>query len=581
MNIFLILVVSLAAFYLGYRFYARFISGIFGSDDKNEVPSKKFSDGKDFVPTKLGVAFSHHFASIAGAGPIVGPTVAMLFGVIPVWMWILFGTLFFGAVHDYTSLFTSMRENGKSMAEVARTNLGKAGFMLFIAFTTVMILLVTSAFLGLSATSLTSLVPVKDMMIDPATTVLKTVTGADGVVRAQIGGISSTSVIILCIFAPLIGWMLYRKNVNVYVVTALAIVVCCISICIGIFFPVSLPSKTWMIILSIYVVIAAGVPVWIILQPRDFMNSFILYIGIVFLVIGVAFGGITGMSTSAPLFNIAGGSAKIGLIWPFLFITVACGAISGFHSLVAGGTVSKQISKESDAIKIGYGGMVLEGILALVVLLAVAGGLDFATYTSIVWPEKGASNPILAFALAMGNLLNRAIHVPIAFGTVFGILMVEGFVVTTLDTAVRLNRYLFEELWTILFKKVPAFLKSYIFNAVLASGLMLWLSWTNAFTLIWPIFGTANQLLAALSLIAVSAWLAQRKKPTMFTLLPALFMIVTTICSLFFLLINVYLPKAKYALIVTDVLLLALSCGVIYIAAKKIFHLGKGGKAAA
>lgn len=580
MNIFLILLFSLVVFYLGYRFYARFISGIFGADDNNVVPSKKFSDGKDFVPTRLGVAFSHHFASIAGAGPIIGPTVAMLFGVIPVWVWILFGTIFIGAVHDYTALFTSMRESGKSMAEVARTNLGKAGFLLFIAFTTVMILLVTSAFLGLSATSLTSLVPVKDMMIDPSNTVLKTITNGDGVVMAQIGGISSTSVIILCLFAPIIGWLLYKKNVNAWIVTVLAIIVCVISITVGVFFPVSLPAKQWMIILSIYVVIAAGIPVWVLLQPRDFMNSFILYIGIAFLIIGVAFGGITGMSTNAPLFNIAEGNAKVGCIWPFLFITVACGAISGFHSLVASGTVSKQISKESDAIKVGYGGMVLEGILALLVLLALAGGLDFETYTSIVYPAKGGSNPVLAFALAMGNLLHNAIKLPIAFGTVFGILMVEGFVVTTLDTAVRLNRYLFEELWTILFKKVPALLKSYIFNAVLASALMLWLSWTNTFALIWPIFGTANQLLAALALIAVSAWLSQRHKPTLFTLIPAVFMVVTTICSLVILLINVYIPKMKYALIVTDVLLLALSFGVIYIAVRKIFSFSSSAKSA-
>lgn len=321
----------------------------------------------------------------------------MLFGVIPVWLWILFGTVFIGAVHDYTALFTSMREQGKSMAEVARTNLGKAGFFLFIAFTTVMILLVTSAFLGLSATSLTSLVPVKDMMVDGGNTILKTVT-VDGIEKAKIGGISSTSVIILTCFAPLIGWMLYKKKINVKLVTGLALLIGIASIIVGLYFPVSIDTKTWMVILTVYVVIAAGAPVWVILQPRDFMNSFILYIGIVFLVIGVVAGGIMGMNTQAPAFNILQGNLKVGMIWPFLFITVACGAISGFHSLVAGGTVSKQITKESDARKVGYGGMVIEGLLALVVLLTVACGLNFETYTNIVYPANGASNPILAFA---------------------------------------------------------------------------------------------------------------------------------------------------------------------------------------
>lgn len=576
MNILLLLVIGLLVYYLGYRFYGRFMSKVFGEDDANVTPAHELADDRDYVPSPLGVAFSHHFASIAGAGPIVGPTVAVLFGFVPVWLWLLFGAVFFGAVHDFTALFTSMREKGRSMAEVARINLGKSGFLLFIGFTTVMILLVTSAFLGLTAASLTSLVPVKNMMIEEGNTVLKTVTGADGVVRAQIGGIASTSVIVLSTFAPLIGWLLYKRKVGAWKVSVLAMVVGLISIVVGIYAPVSLNPKVWMVILSIYVVIAAGVPVWVVLQPRDFMNSFILYAGIVMLVVGVVAGGLAGVTTQAPAFNIVQGDLKLGYIWPFLFITVACGAISGFHSLVAGGTVSKQASKESHARVIGYGGMILEGVLALLVLLAVAGGLDFATYMNIVWPDKGGANPILAFSLSMGNLLHNAIGVPISFGTVFGILMVEGFVVTTLDTAVRLNRYLFEELWLVLFDNPPAFLKSYVFNAVLAAALMLWLAWTNTFQLIWPIFGAANQLLAALTLIAVTVWLAYRSKPTLFTLLPAVFMMITTFAGLVLLLVKTYIPKGNMPLIVTDLLLMLLSIGVVVLAVKKLLAIRKG-----
>jgi carbon starvation protein len=578
MNILVLLVIGIVVFYLGYRFYSPFMSKVFGEDDKNVTPAVQFNDDKDYVPSALGVAFSHHFASIAGAGPIVGPTVAVLFGVIPVWLWLLFGAVFIGAVHDYTALFTSIREKGKSMAEVARINLGKSGFLLFIGFTTVMILLVTSAFLGLTAASLTSLVPAKNMMIDPSDTMLKTITGADGVVRAKIGGIASTSVIVLSCCAPLIGWLLYRKKVSPWLAAGLAMVIGLLSIVIGVVFPIALDPKTWMIILAVYVVIAAGVPVWIVLQPRDFMNSFILYAGIAMLVVGVIGGGLAGVTTQAPAFNLAQGDLKLGYIWPFLFITVACGAISGFHALVAGGTVSKQASKESHARVIGYGAMILEGLLALLVLLTVAGGLDFNTYLSIVWPDKGGANPILAFSLSMGNLLHNAIGVPISFGTVFGILMVEGFVITTLDTAVRLNRYLFEELWAVLFTNPPAWLKSYIFNAVLAAGLMLWLAWTNTFQLIWPIFGAANQLLAALTLIAVSVWLAYRGKPTLFTIVPAIFMMVTTIGGLVLLLVNTYLPKKNIPLVVTDLLLLVLSVGVAYLAIKKLIEF-KGGAA--
>jgi carbon starvation protein len=576
MNILVLLVIGLVVYVLGYRFYGRFISKVFGEDDRNPTPAVQFNDDKDYVPSPLGVAFSHHFASIAGAGPIVGPTVAVLFGVIPVWLWLLLGAVFFGAVHDFTALFSSMREKGKSMAEVARINLGRPGFMLFIGFTSLMILLITSAFLGLTAASLTSLVPVQNLKIDESATVLKTVTGADGIVRAQIGGIASTSVIVLSSLAPIVGWLLYRKKVGAWKVAFLAMLIGGLSIYAGVAYPVSLDPKTWMIILAIYVVIAAGVPVWLVLQPRDFMNSFILYAGIAMLAIGVVAGGLTGVAIQAPAFNLAQGDLKLGYVWPFLFITVACGAISGFHSLVAGGTVSKQASRESHARVIGYGGMILEGVLALLVLLTVASGLSFDTYLNIVWPAKGAANPILAFSLSMGGLLHNAIGVPISFGTVFGILMVEGFVITTLDTAVRLNRYLFEELWAVLFKNPPAFIRSYLFNAVLASALMLWLAYTNTFQLIWPIFGATNQLMAALTLIAVSVWLAYRGKPTFFTLIPAVFMMLTTMTGLVMLFVNVYLPKRNVPLMVADLVLLALALGVAWVAGKKLLQRSKG-----
>jgi carbon starvation protein len=572
MNILVLLAIGLIVFYLGYRFYGKFMSGVFGEDDSNVTPANQLKDDQDYVPTPLGVAFSHHFASIAGAGPVVGPTTALLFGFAPVWLWIILGTVFIGAVHDYTALFTSMREKGKSMAEVAKTSLGKLGFLLFIGFTLVMILLVTSSFLGLSAVSLTSLVPLKQMLISEGGTILKIAKNAAGVECAKIGGIASTSVIIITCVAPLIGWLLYRRQIKVWKVSLLAIGVGLISISVGLHFPMSLDPKLWMIILSIYVVIAAGVPVWLVLQPRDFMNSFILYIGIFLLLAGVIGGGLIGITTQAPAFNLAQGHLKLGMLWPFLFINVACGGISGCEYLVAGGTVSKQASKESDARKIGYGAMVLEGVMALVVVLCVASGLKFGTYLNIVWPATPgvASNPILAFALSMGTLLHQALGLPVSFGTIFGILMVEGFVVTTLDTAVRLNRYLFEELWGILFKKVPAFMKSYPFNSLLAAALMLWLSWTNSFQIIWPIFGAANQLLAALTLIAVSVWLANRKKPTLFTLIPALFMMATTFAALILLLKNQYLPKGNVPLIVTDLLLLLLALGVIYLSVKQL-----------
>lgn len=576
-NVSILMLIAIPLFIAAYYIYGKYLDRTFEVDDSRPTPAVAMNDGNDYVPTKPLVVFSHHFASIAGAGPIIGPATALMFGYMPAFLWIVFGGIFLGAVHDYTALFVSMREKGKSMAEVSSRMMGRLGFGLFIGFTIAMIVLVTSAFLGLTATALGSLVAVKDLMIDPNNTVLKVVT-VDGVQMGQIGGIASTSVIVMTVLAPLVGWLMYKKGISTTVGALLALAVGIGSIIVGLAYPVTLAPKLWMVILSVYVLIAAGVPVWALLQPRDFTNSFILYLGIAALVIGVVGGGLTGVQIQAPAWNVAAGTAKMGPIWPFLFITIACGAISGFHNLVAAGTVSKQVTRESHARGIAYGGMLLESLLAVVVVLAVAGGLKFDLYQSIVFPTVAGAkaNPMLAFSLGMGTLLNKAIGTPIAFGTVFGILMVEGFVVTTLDTAVRLNRYLFEELWTVAFRdKAPGFMKSYLFNAGLSVVIMFYLGYTNTFAIIWPIFGSANQLLAGLSLIAVSVWLAYRKKPTWFTLLPAVFMLVTTQMALWHLLLNTYLPKQNWPLVITDVILIVMSIGVIILAVAKLLTVGK------
>ena len=567
MNVAILLIVAAVLFFLAYRFYARFIAGLFEENDKNPTPACSLKDDRDYVPTKPVILFGHHFASIAGGGPIIGPTVALIFGFMPVWLWAVVGTIFIGAVQDMTILFASIREKGKSVAEIARESLGNTGFFLFITFAILMLLLLTSAFLGLTAVSLTSLVPLEMMRLDPNQTIVSTVM-VNGVLNAHIGGISSTSLIIITAFAPVIGWLVYKRGVSVKLAVPLAIIVCIGSILVGMQYPVSLDPGVWMIILCFYTLFAAGIPVWIILQPRDFTNSFLLYAGVAALFIGGIAAGLKGITFTAPAFNLAQGSAKLGPVWPFLFITVACGAISGFHALVAGGTSSKQVSKESHVKKIAFGGMLLEGLLAIGVMIAVGCGIAFSDYVNIAFPTAAGvkANPILAFAISVGGLLDKALSVPPVYGTVFGILMVEGFVITTLDTAVRLNRYLFEELWQVIFKRVPKIMSSYLFNALLCVVLMYALAYTNAFAAIWPIFGSANQLLASLALIAVSAWLAKRKKTAWFTVLPAIFMMVTTIYSLFSLLINKYIPKNNIALAVTDVALIILSIGVIILA---------------
>jgi carbon starvation protein len=570
MNAAVLIVIAFVFFVLAYRFYGTFISKLFEENDSNPTPAVSLKDDVDYVPTKPFVLFGHHFASIAGGGPIIGPTVALLFGFMPVWLWCVIGTIFIGGVHDMTVLFASVREKGKSISEIGKTTFGNTGFFLFISFTILMLLLVTSSFLGLTATALTSLLPLDILKLPADQTIVHTVTTA-GVVKAQIGGIASMSVIIITGCAPVIGFLVYKKDISVYLAAALAILVCIVSVVVGMKYPVSLTPNTWMIILCFYTLLAAGIPVWLILQPRDFTNSFLLYTGVAALFAGGIIAGMKGVTFNAPATNLAAGSAKLGPIWPFLFITVACGAISGFHSLVAGGTSAKQISKESHVKRVGYGGMLLEGLLAIGVLVAVGCGMAFSDYTNIVFPTAAGvkSNPILAFATGAGGLLHTSLGIAPVYGTVFGILMVEGFVVTTLDTAVRLNRYLFEELWQVIFKEVPAILKTYLFNAGLSVVLMFLLAYNNAFLVIWPIFGSANQLLASLALTAVSVWLIKRGKKALFTIIPALFMSATTIYALGRLLVKTYIPKNNMMLAVVDVLLILLSIGVIFMAYNK------------
>jgi len=563
MNVLILLGISIVCFGLGGRFYSRYIARKLGEDPDHPTPAVRLNDGRDYVPTKTYVVFAHHFSAIAGAGPILGPTMAVLYGFVPAWLWVVLGGIFIGAVHDFTTLFISMREGGKSMAEVARKTLGDKGFNLFIAFTIVMIVLVTSSFLSATSISLTSLWPLAKIGVREGETFLKTVV-KDGIVMGRIGGIASMSVIVITLCSPLLGWLIYKKGLRTAYSYLIASVICVGSVLLGIAHPVALTPTTWMIIISVYVLIAAGAPVWLILQPRDFINVQILYGGIALMVLSLFSAGFSGLRVTVPSLNLHEGAQNLGLIWPMMFCIVACGAISGFHCLVAGGTTGKQLSKETDARRVGYNAMLLESLLAVCVLLAIGAAMSFADYKSIVWPTDPAikSNPILGFSLAAGQLFNRGLGIPVALGTVFGILLVEGFVITTLDAAVRLNRYLFEELWTIVFKKAPSLLRRYWFNSGISVALMWVLATSNAFNALWPVFGTANQLLAALSLLAVSAWLLLRKKKTTFTLVPAVFMFLTTLASLSILLTS-YIRRRNYVLIAADLTLFLLSIGVI------------------
>lgn len=535
-----------------------------GLDPRRITPALEKNDGRDYVPTKTPIVFAHHFASIAGAGPIIGPTIALIYGWGPAWLWVVIGGIFFGAVHDFSALFVSVREGGKSIAEIARKTLGRNGFLMLIAFTIIMLVLVNATFLNASVTALTSMVEPAQLNLIGEQNIFIEIGEGDNK-KIVIGGIASASVVIITLFAPLLGFLYLKKNVPVILCSLFAIIICVLSVTFGIYHPITFRPIIWMASIAIYTWIAAGIPVWIFLQSRDFINVHILYAGIVILVVGIFSYGFKGAQINFPVTNVAEGVDNIGYIWPALFITIACGAISGFHSLCGTGTTCKQLKSEHATRQVGFYGMLLESFLAASVIAVLVIGLDFSHYKQLVFPDIGSGqkgNPILAFSLALGHTLGHGFGLPVAFGTLFGMLLLEGFIVTSLDTAVRLNRYLFEELWHVIFSRPPAFLRHYMFNSGLAVVLMFCFARNNTVATVWSIFGTANQLLAALSLLAVSFWLLNNGRRVWYTIIPASFMLVTTISMLVILLVTNYLPEGNYSLIVASVLLLCLSGGI-------------------
>ncbi len=578
MNVAVVMLVSLAALGLGFVVYGRLIARVFGVDETRTTPAISHKDGVDFVPTHPVVLFGHHFASIAAAGPIVGPTLALMFGFLPAWIWVVVGVVLIGAVHDFASLFVSMREGGRSVAEVARTTLGTAGFVLYAAFAIVLCILASAAFLDLTARSLTALYPLTALGLPPDQTLLAT-DATSGVVKARVGGIASTSVVIITLAAPLLGYLLYKRNIRVLSASLLALVLCVASIAIGFTWPITIDGKIWMMIVLVYTFVAGFVPVWVILQPRDFVNVQFLYVGLAVLVVAVIGCGIHGVKLDVPMMNLdaASNTPALGPLWPVLFVTIACGSVSGAHGLICGGTTCKQISNEGHARIIGYGGMLLEGLLAICVMLVLGAGLGFDGYKQAVW-ATGAPGAPVAFAAAVGTGIYKGLGSPaahqdiVAYGTIFGIILLEGFLVTTIDTVIRLSRYLVEEVAAALLgERTPAWLKNRGVTMLLVIVPTAGLAFTNGYRAVWPLFGAANQLLAALTLTAVSVWLWKRKKKYLYTAIPAVFMTATTAAALLISLRkHLSAAKTQLGLAATALVLLALGVGVVVVTLRQV-----------
>ncbi len=572
MNILLPVFAAAAALILAMRLYPPYIARVFREDDGNAPPSARYADGRDYVDSRSHVVFGHHFASIAGAGPIVGPTLALALGWGPVWLWVVLGGIFFGAVHDMAVMFTSLREGGRSIGDVARKVLGPAGYLLNLLVLIFVLSIINAIFLNLSVIALTSMYPVDSLGLAEGQRLLGTIV-EDGVEKARIGGIATTSVFIISAFAPVLGWLIRRDRLSTRAAYGVAFVVCVISVVLGFLFPVTLSGEAWRWVMTGYLLLACALPVWLLLQPRDFTNVQILYGGMLMLLLAALVAGASGASIQVPAVDIAAGEAALrGPVWPLLFITVACGAISGFHSLVASGTTVKQIPRESDCRRIGYGAMLVESFLAVLVLVAVASMLSYGEYLAVVYPEGAPSNPILGYALGAGRLVHLAFpFVPIAVAVVLGILMIEGFVVTTLDTAVRLCRYLIEEFWQFAFQgDAPGLLRNPFFNTAMAVGLMVGFALSGTIRQMWPVFGAGNQLLGALALVTVSVWLVQRARRSLFALLPAAFMIATTIAALYLQARANLAEGGSLALGVSATILLFLSVCVVAIGVSRL-----------
>ena len=601
MSALLVLILGGAVLWVAGQYYSRFLARRIGEVPERATPAVVKADGRDYVATPTPVVFAHHFASIAGAGPIVGPVIAIIYGWLPAVLWVLVGGVFIGAAHDYLATYMATREGGQSIATIVRRLLGKDAFIAMALFLVVMLALVCATFLNLSASALTSMLPFDRLQLPEGQHLLRTNAAGDKVV---IGGIASMSVIVITAVAPLLGYLYLKRKVAVWKCSILAILISGISIVFGLFYPVAFPESTillgmpvtgqqiWVMLLSLYVLVAAGVPVWIFLQSRDFINVHILYVGmaavVVTLLVAAVRGG--GNGEMIPAVNIGEGTQALGHVWPGLFIVIACGAVSGFHSLCAGGTTCKQLNSEVAARRIGYFGMILESFWAVCVIALLMIGASKAHYIADVHPgllgAGGKSNPVLGFAMAVGNAGYLAFGVPIAVGAVAGMVLLEGFLVTTLDTGIRLTRYLIEEVWAALFdrydmfaidtrlaspdetttgpvtpmgadglpatiehadKRVPAteiipthgllrgffrLIRFYWFNSAIAVAITLALALTGGVKVLWGIFATSNQLLAAMVLGLAALWLVRQGRRYWFALIPGIFMLITTAYNL-------------------------------------------------
>jgi len=543
MNAILILLFGMSWLIFAYFWYGNIIKRKLNlSNDEIATPAVRIHDQKDYVPTKTPILFGHHFSSIAGAGPIIGPIIAFaFFGWLPAILWILLGSVFIGAVQDYTTLMVSVRNNGISIVEIANKVISQNARNLFGIFVWLTLTLLQTVFIDLTA----------DTFVEMPEIVLP-----------SIG---------LLPIAILFGYFVYKIGTNNAISTFIALLGLFVLIIIGDLTPIKASYDFWLIFLLVYCFLAATLPVWILLQPRDYLSMYLLIAGIVL--------GILGLLFSSPVINapmFLDFNSKKGPLFPILFITIACGAISGFHSLVASGTSAKQLNKEHNGKRVAFGGMLLEALLALIVVLLVSSILSWNSNPSLNSEEFNfqflfSKNPNIAFGTALGKAVT-SLGIPLQIGIAFGILMLNSFILTTLDTTTRINRYLIQETLGIKYGKIW---NNKYFAAASSIIIAYILCKLHGYEKLWLIFGASNQLIGTLALFVLTAYFCGVKAPKWYTLIPAILMLIITESALIYQLFYEFLPKSDYVLSAICGLLIFLGFLIALETFGKVFKLNK------
>jgi len=502
MNGLLLLLISGVTLFLAYLLYGRFLARKWGIDPSRTTPACEFEDGQEYVPTSEAVVFGHEFASIAGAGPINGPIIAAMFGWVPVLLWLLFGSVFFGAMHDFAALYTSVKNKGKSIGFVIECYVGKTGKRLFLIFVWLFSILIAAAFADIAAGTFDG--------IDAA--------GMHNSINASV----ASSSCLFVIAAIGLGFFIRKRKASGLASGIIAVDLLIICIILGIFFPVFLNKTAWLYLIFAYIFIASIVPVWALGQPRNYLNSFLLLAMMLAAFIGVVF---TAPPISIPAFT--GINIEGNFLFPGLFVTIACGAISGFHSLVATGATSKQISSEKHMLPISYGSMLVETLVAVLALIAVG---------SLAWNGKlPEGTPPVIFATAVSGFLSQ-LGLPHQASFTIVSLAVSSFVFTTLDTVARLGRLSLQELFSVDEQKQKKSLWAVMLkNRAAASVFTLlpaYLLAVMGYQNIWTLFGAANQLLAALTLIACTLFFKKTGRKIYMIIVPTVIMLAVTYTSL-------------------------------------------------